>query len=126
MYIITIKNDNSYYTVNSHVCLVTHLNWEHQQAGLVAYLIKLYKQLISWIYTWVYTHDSIMYRIIIMLEIKPCWLGSRIRDMEAESYILISFIGEHLDYFLFLGNRTGTVGWTEWCQNVRLLNIFGL
>ena len=31
--------------------------------------------------------------------------------MEAE---LISFIGEHLDYFLFLlVSRTGTVGWTE-------------
>ena len=76
MYIITIKNDKSYYTVNSHVCLVTHLNWEHQQAGLVAYLIKLYKQFISWMNTWVYTQDSLVYRIIIMLEIKPCWLGS--------------------------------------------------
>ena len=40
MYIITIKNDKSYYTVNSHVCLVTLLNLEHQQAGLVAYFNK--------------------------------------------------------------------------------------
>ena len=40
--------------------------------------------------------------LYIILEIKPCGLGSRIRDMEAErnnwSHLLI---GEHLDYFLF-------------------------
>ena len=83
MYIITIKNDKSYYTVNSHVCSVTHLNWEYQQAGLVAYLIKQYKQLISWMNTWVYTQDSMMYRIIITLEIKPSWLGFRTGDMKA-------------------------------------------
>jgi hypothetical protein len=49
------------------------------------------------------------------LEIKPCGLGSRIRDMEAESYNGSHLlIGEHLDYFLFLlVSRTGTVGWTE-------------
>ena len=39
------------------------------------------------------------------LEIKPCGLGSK------EIWMLISFIGEHLDYFLFiLVSRTGTVG----------------
>ena len=34
-----------------------------------------------------------------ILEIKPCGLGSRIRDMEAKSY---KFIVEYLGYFLFL------------------------
>ena len=34
--------------------------------------------------------------------------------LEFEIWMLISFIGEHLDYFLFLlVSRTGTVGWTE-------------
>ena len=37
----------------------------------------------------------ILFLYIIILEIKPCGLGSRIRDME-------SYIGEHSDYFLFL------------------------
>ena len=50
------------------------------------------------------------------LEIKPCGLGSRIRDMEAECYnwspLLVNT--QHLDCFLFLlVSRTGTVGWTE-------------
>ena len=52
---------------------------------------------------------------ISTLEIKPCGLGSRIWDMEAENYNWYPLlIGEHLDYFLFLFiSRTGTVGWTE-------------
>ena len=33
---------------------------------------------------------------ILELEIKPCGLGSRIREMEAD------LINKHLDYFLFL------------------------
>ena len=49
------------------------------------------------------------------LEIKPCRLGSRIWDMKE----LISFIGEHLDYFFILVSRNGTVGWTEhWVAKV--------
>ena len=45
-------------------------------------------------------------RLLNALEIKPYWLGSRIRDMDAESH-LISFLGESLV------SRTVTVGWTE-------------
>ena len=56
------------------------------------------------------------------LEIKPCVIGSRIRDIQAEnyngSYLLI---GKCLHYLLFLFiSRTGTVGWTK-RQSVRLL-----
>ena len=44
------------------------------------------------------------------LEIKLCRLGSRIRDMEGESYDGY-FICEHLDYFLLLlVSRTSTRG----------------
>ena len=66
------------------------------------------------------------WNLIYTLEIKPCGLGSRIWDMEAESYNWSRLlIGEHLDYFLFLFvRRSGIVGWTEcWVifQSVRLL-----
>ena len=47
----------------------------------------------------------------MILEIKPCGLASIIWGWKLW---LISFIGEHLDYFLFLlVSRTGTVGWTK-------------
>ena len=57
------------------------------------------------------------YQMYTTLEIKPCRLGSRIRDMEAESYNWShSLIGEHLNYLIFLlVSRTGTVGWSERC-----------
>ena len=55
---------------------------------------------------------KVEFEFIFLLKIEPCGFGSIIQDMEAESYKLISFIGEHLDYFLFLlVSRTGTVGW---------------
>ena len=66
---------------------------------------------------WVYTYTT--------LEIKPCGLGSRVWDMEAETYNWSHLlIGEHLGYFLFLFvSRTGTALWDQpnielKCQNV--------
>ena len=55
-----------------------------------------------------------------VLEIKPCRLGSRISDVEAESYNWqVSFTSGHLVYVLFLlVSRTGTVGWTKRWVNV--------
>ena len=60
-----------------------------------------------------------------ILEIKPCGLGSSIRDMEAESYNRSHLlIGEHLDYFLFLFVSRTLALWDEpniECQSVRSL-----